>query len=465
MTDATALGGKVFALPFSKFGRWDPASYKPLEWHWPEDQLATIGSVLTKRTENKVDKTAHAFEDLQPITIHFDGSIDKRVVAAGRTYSMDLYSAEPGNVVVAKIDLKNGAVGVIPAGWNNVVVTSHFAVYEPDIEKIRPAYFQRIIQASFFKDYLWRNKVGAEGRKEVKLDFFEATKIPLPGLDVQDTIVARWDAAEARIVEIRKRIQGLEEEIAEVALSHSGIQLAEWFKRPKACALLSADLSRWGVEFNRWTWTPADLMVSELYETVPLCDLVYVNPATSTDFEPEDIVSFVPMEAVSDVEGAIIQTQERGFFEVRKGYTRFQNGDVIWAKITPCMQNGKSAVVRDMIGEVGFGSTEFHVLRVRDCGEVLPEYLWILLRLEPVRQAAKRYFAGSAGQQRVPQAFLEALHIPKPPIAIQQQVVNEVLAGRHKISVQREAAQQAIKEARNEVDNMVLGKLPVPIVT
>jgi type I restriction enzyme S subunit len=81
--------------------------------------------------------------------------------------------------VVAKIDLKNGAVGIVPKDWNNVVVTGHFAVYEPNLSKLVPEYLQLIVQARFFKAHLWRNKVGAEGRKEVKLDFFEEELIPL----------------------------------------------------------------------------------------------------------------------------------------------------------------------------------------------------------------------------------------------------------------------------------------------
>jgi type I restriction enzyme S subunit len=69
---------------------------------------------------------------------------------------MDLFFARPGDIVVAKIDLKNGAVGLVP-DWNNVVVTNHFAVYKPDLTRVSPEYFLRIIQTSFFKSYLWRN--------------------------------------------------------------------------------------------------------------------------------------------------------------------------------------------------------------------------------------------------------------------------------------------------------------------
>jgi restriction endonuclease S subunit len=109
------------------------------------------------------------------------------------------FYAHAGDIVVSKIDLKNGAVGIVPEELNDVVVTNHFAVYEPDLERLLPDYFQLIIQAKFFKAHLWRNKVGAEGRKEVKLDFFEALEIPLPPIAIQRAIVDRWQTAQAKI--------------------------------------------------------------------------------------------------------------------------------------------------------------------------------------------------------------------------------------------------------------------------
>ncbi len=134
--------------------------------------MHSIGSALRLRKE-KVDRKQISFGELQPITIHFDGSIEPREVNEGREYTMEMFRAHRGDIVVAKIDLKNGAVGIVPDELDNVAVTGHFAVYVPDAKKLVPEYFLRVIQSSLFKGYLWRNKTGAEGRKEVKLDFFE----------------------------------------------------------------------------------------------------------------------------------------------------------------------------------------------------------------------------------------------------------------------------------------------------
>jgi len=129
------------------------------------------------------------FSDLQPVTIHFDGTMDKRSVAQGRSYSMQMFKAEPGDLVVSKIDLKNGAVGIIPNKWENVAVTGHFAVYSAKRFRVYAEWIHRVIQQPDFKEFLWRHKVGAEGRKEVKLDLFESIKIPIPNLEIQMKIL------------------------------------------------------------------------------------------------------------------------------------------------------------------------------------------------------------------------------------------------------------------------------------
>ena len=162
-----------------------------------------------KVRKEKIDRSKFQFSDLQPISIHFDGAMSKRVVEAGREYSMELWFARPGDMIVAKIDLKNGAVGIVPDEWQDVAVTGHFAVYEPDRTRLLPEFLHRLIQTRSFKSHLWRNKVGAEGRKEVKLDFLESQLIPLPPLSVQRRIVARWHDAQEQIAAAKRRVEDL----------------------------------------------------------------------------------------------------------------------------------------------------------------------------------------------------------------------------------------------------------------
>lgn len=141
-------------------------------------------------------------------------------------------------------------------------------------------------------------------------------------------------------------------------------------------------------------------------------------------------VTFVPMPAVDAGSGAITKPVLRRLADVRKGFTSFRDDDVIVAKITPCMENGKAAIARGLANGLGFGSTEFHVLRTN--GAVLPEYVYHFVRRESFRANAAAEMTGSVGQKRVPASFLEQTEIPLPPLAEQQRIVAkaEALLGR-----------------------------------
>lgn len=147
-------------------------------------------------------------------------------------------------------------------------------------------------------------------------------------------------------------------------------------------------------------------------------------------------VSFVPMPAVDADVGAITKPIIRPFGEVRKGFTSFQNDDVILAKITPCMENGKAAIARGLTNGLGFGSTEFHVMRSN--GAVLPEYLFYFIRQESFRRAAENEMTGSVGQKRVPAEFLEGVEVPLPPLAEQRRIVAAVEAVLAKVNAARD---------------------------
>lgn len=147
-----------------------------------------------------------------------------------------------------------------------------------------------------------------------------------------------------------------------------------------------------------------------------------VNPRVDLTAVPEDTpVSFVRMAAVEEESGRVDVSQVRPLSEVRRGYTVFQDGDVLFAKITPCMENGKSAVVRELSFGIGFGSTEFHVLRPR---EGVDAYLLrYFLAQKSYRDAARSSMTGTAGQLRVPAAYLSSTPFPLPPLAEQRRIV------------------------------------------
>ncbi len=130
------------------------------------------------------------------------------------------------------------------------------------------------------------------------------------------------------------------------------------------------------------------------------------------------------MAAVSDALGAITATEVRTFDEVRSGFTHFGEGDVLWAKITPCMENGKSAVASGLMNGLGCGSTEFHVLRPLSL--VTPEWVHRYMRQESYRQAARATMQSGVGQARVPKSFVERSELPLPPLNEQRRIVAKI---------------------------------------
>jgi type I restriction enzyme S subunit len=153
---------------------------------------------------------------------------------------------------------------------------------------------------------------------------------------------------------------------------------------------------------------------------VRLTDLIEVNPPVSFQSLTDDtIVSFIPMSDVSD-SGQWTNQQTRRLVEVRSGYTGFQEGDILFAKITPCTENGKGCHATGLANGIGFGSTEFHVLRAK--AGVNPRFIFHLSVMPDIRKHAASLMGGSAGQQRVPSDFFRHVWISPKWIERQDQL-------------------------------------------
>lgn len=160
------------------------------------------------------------------------------------------------------------------------------------------------------------------------------------------------------------------------------------------------------------------------------------------------------MAAVDEIDGMISAPQVRPYSEVAKGYTAFLESDVLFAKITPCMENGKAAIAAGLINGIGFGSTEFHVLRAG--GRTIPDYLFYIVRQSEFRSRAKVNFTGTAGQQRVPTLFLQKYPIHLPPIDEQRRIV-DILNRAQGIQKLRRQASDLSRQLSASLLNRMLG--------
>ena len=155
------------------------------------------------------------------------------------------------------------------------------------------------------------------------------------------------------------------------------------------------------------------------FENKSLGDCCIVNPTRNSNIVDNMKISFVPMTAVTE-KGEIDSSNEKEYSEVKKGFTYFEENDVLFAKITPCMENGKGAIATHLINGIGMGSTEFHVMRpIKDISNSY--WLYVLTTLNDFRTGAKKVMTGTGGQLRVPADYLKNYRVSLPPIELQDE--------------------------------------------
>jgi type I restriction enzyme S subunit len=256
------------------------------------------------------------------------------------------------------------------------VASTEFVPIVPLLDVLDPEYLGAFLRTPSFVDYASANTTGSR-QPRTRLDVLWNTPIPLPPLAEQRRIVARIEELLGRVREARRLRQEAQKDAERLWQS----VLAQTFPRP------GSDLPK------DWRW-------------VQLGKVCTINPRRPRlQREPGIATTFIAMSAVDDESGTIVAAEERPFEQVKSGYTYFEENDVLFAKITPCMENGKAAIARGLLGGIGFGSTEFHVLRPH--ASVVPEWIWLFVRQERFREDAKKSFRGGVGQQRVPQEFLK----------------------------------------------------------
>jgi type I restriction enzyme S subunit len=161
--------------------------------------------------------------------------------------------------------------------------------------------------------------------------------------------------------------------------------------------------------------------VPEHWETLRLRFAVTLNPSKqeAKELGEQEVVSFLPMEAIGE-DGSLRLENEREVAECLSGYTYFRDGDVCVAKITPCFENGKGAILRELKGGIGFGTTELIVARPQK-ERITSEFLDYLFRSQTFRRLGESEMYGAGGQKRVPDSFVRDFTAALPSIEEQNQ--------------------------------------------
>ena len=296
----------------------------------------------------------------------------------------------------------------------------------------------------------WNNQSG------VGIDLLQSVKVPIPPISSQQEIVDYYISAYNEKQERELEAQQLLDSIDTYLLDELGVSLPEVRNELKDRVFL---LNRSELEgrFDPTVYKDGIKLISSKWDNEKLSKVAFVNPSGAYKGRiAETPISFVPMEVIDETFSEITTMDEKTIKQA-SGFTKFREGDLLWAKITPCMQNGKSAIAKNLTNGLGCGSTEFFILRPKDERLVI-EYLHVILHMKCVRETAMLYFGGSAGQQRVPASFLENFNIPLPPKEKQVEIANHVYELRQKAKTLQEEGKRILEEAKLKVEQMILRK-------
>ncbi|MCI5039760.1 MAG: restriction endonuclease subunit S [Donghicola eburneus] len=194
------------------------------------------------------------------------------------------------------------------------------------------------------------------------------------------------------------------------------------------------------------------------WEVAPLGTVAQIRPnkkEVKSTLSDEDEVSFVPMDCLGVDQVTLAEHQTRPLREVYGGYTYFRNGDVLLAKITPCFENGKLGIADDLTNGIGFGSSEFVVLRPSE--KLFAGYLYHFLNRRSFRDWAKGLMTGAVGHKRVPKELIETLEIPLPPVEEQRRIVEVLDKAFEGLARARTNAETNLANARELLSNVING--------
>lgn len=409
---------KIQVVWFRDLTRWDTEYFMGNHFLHSKFKLEYLSKILTPRKEKiKPDE----YDGITPIVakIPFQSShIELRKEPKTR---MDMYAIYKDDLLVSNINFHQGAIAICRE--NKIYASTHYQPYLINNALVNSEFLVLVLKQNSYQQYISTKKTRGI-KTESNFNFIKNLQIPLPPLEIQNKIVADIHAVQDKIKALQEEEKRLKDEIEAYIYITLGLQKPQNTAKQKVFVVRFKDLERWDISYNQNIYKQDSKNTKiDTYFLQELCD---INPSVDMKelIKQDKNVSFIPMEVLENNGKSFAPLSKKA--SLNKGFTKFQNDDLLWAKITPCMQNKKSVVVSGLENGVGFGSTEFFVLRAKDFHKTDIHFILQILRTDLVIERAKLHFKGSAGQQRVPKDFLENLQIPLPPLDTQKEIVRHI---------------------------------------
>lgn len=446
MVEGTSL---LRTAPFSRFNKWDVKRFfiSQINSSYP---VIYLEELLIEQT-SKLKLSKFPEEEFGILGISNEVGMFDAYTEKGKNINQPYKIIKNDFIAYNPYRVNVGSIGIKKDFLKNTYISNAYVVFSTK-ENLLADYLYMIMQTASFNKLIRDNTTGSV-RQTLSFENLIKIAIPVPPLGEQKLIIQKYNDAITEAERLDK--QADEEEIGIDDYIFKLLDINKISLEHKKDVLLNissfTNMYNWDAKHAILNVSPLTLLKSNKYKNVPIQSQFVINPSTPY---PENLteVTFLPMECISDIYGSVIE--KRTINAKTKGYTKFKDNDVIFAKITPCMQNGKCAVVNGLESGYGMGSTEFHVFRSIS-RESIPEYLHALLRTTMLRKAAMNYFTGSSGQQRVSSEFIENLYIPLPPLSVQNEIVSHINEIKENVKSLRKQASDLRIKAKQDFENTV----------
>jgi len=433
--------GKAFAILFRNLCRWNVSSFFTIQWNWPASTIKPLFIAL-ERKSNVVNRKRDVPLDLVLISLHFNGEMEPREVETS-IFKGKLFFAEAGDVVYSKIDVRNGAIGVVPQSMPRVAVSSEYPVYGIRSNVALPQYVKLLFRTRAFRRQINSLISGSSGRKRVQPTDLEQIKAPLPDISVQRLIVDYWQEAQRSMDTARaglsEPVHSLNSRLTEIYRSTCTRDVIH----SRFFVLDFKDFTTWDAKSGRAASfrlaCPSFRPIGEFIKEAT--DLV--RPAAEPDKD-------WPVYGVNNKVGVFLNSLQKGV-TFNTPYKRIRKD---WFFHNPTRCNiGSLGIVPD-VPEDAITSPEYQVWRLKTNIQepMLPGYVACLIQT-PFFLDLVQFNRVGAVKQRMYTENLMQIRLPYLPVTEQQRYAD----AHEKALVTLTAANKRLDAAREEVEAMILG--------
>ena len=449
---------KAFAVSSVDLGRWDLTSFYSVPWRWPVGVVRPLGEVLERKSE-EVDKEERPIEDVPIISkVSFGGRLTVTERDARTGYRGRLFWANAGDLIYSKIRAKQGSLTIVPVEVPALAVSTEYPVYRVDESQVNPSYLELVLRASFFKSLLDGVAHGSSTKTRINPEQFETVEVPIPPLDVQADILRRWREAVTSADDDTGRALRLARAASRDFAQRLGLSEFTPGSQPKAFALPWDELVKWSATTSYLLRQVDGALAESTYPVVPAKEfLSEVRNGCSAG--PSAYPTGLDVLKISAVTRGELRTSERKHIRDKESFREtfdLCEGDVLMCRTNGTLDYvGRPAVVDRDYPDLIFPDK---IIRLRlDSAKITPRYLWRVLQLSQVRAQIEAAARTAVGNYAIGGEDIWNLRVPLPPLRSQQEMVEAYDVALAEVAALRQRARQWLAEARDEVEDLILG--------